>query len=189
MTKGFTLAELLIALAILGVIATFTIPKVLQAQQDGKWKSMAKESAATVSEAFQLYKLKNGVNGSVSSADLMPYINYVAWDTVGTIDDDPANTTINCSNGWERCLKMHNGGTLRLISISFGGTATTNAIGFGFDPDGKVTGGGNGKMVNFTIYYDGLLTSVANRRNNTYTASGGPYGPNPAQDPDWFSWD
>ena len=46
---GFTLVELLIALAILGTIATFTIPKVLQTQQDGKFKSIGKEAAGFVS--------------------------------------------------------------------------------------------------------------------------------------------
>ena len=32
---GFTLSELLISLSILGIIAVFTIPKVLQVQQAG----------------------------------------------------------------------------------------------------------------------------------------------------------
>lgn len=40
---GFTLAELLIALGILGVIATFTIPKILSAQQDSKTKPSPKK--------------------------------------------------------------------------------------------------------------------------------------------------
>ena len=34
--KGFTLAELLISLAILGVIATFTIPKIIGAAGNGQ---------------------------------------------------------------------------------------------------------------------------------------------------------
>ncbi len=40
--KGFTLAELLMALAILGVIATFTIPKILGAQQSSSSNAKAK---------------------------------------------------------------------------------------------------------------------------------------------------
>jgi prepilin-type N-terminal cleavage/methylation domain-containing protein len=41
--KGFTLAELLIALALLGIIASFTIPKVLESSTNAKYKAMAKE--------------------------------------------------------------------------------------------------------------------------------------------------
>lgn len=48
MRSGFTLAELLISLAILGVIATFAIPKVLNSQQDEKKASVLKECIATV---------------------------------------------------------------------------------------------------------------------------------------------
>lgn len=47
---GFTLAELLIALAILGVIATFTIPKVLSNQADAKKKAVYRETLATLSD-------------------------------------------------------------------------------------------------------------------------------------------
>ena len=55
--RGFTLAELLIALAILGVIATFTIPKILDSGTDSKRNAIAKEIAATVSGAYQNYKI------------------------------------------------------------------------------------------------------------------------------------
>lgn len=53
--KGFTLAELLIALAILGVIATFTIPKILQAQQNQKKQAILKETISIVSNLGYTY--------------------------------------------------------------------------------------------------------------------------------------
>jgi Tfp pilus assembly protein FimT len=58
---GFTLAELFIALGILGMIATFTIPKVLQTQQGNQYRSAAKETAAMVSEAYAAYSLTHQV--------------------------------------------------------------------------------------------------------------------------------
>jgi prepilin-type N-terminal cleavage/methylation domain-containing protein len=47
---GFTLAELLISLGILGVIAVFAIPKILHAQQDTKRKAVFRETIALLSE-------------------------------------------------------------------------------------------------------------------------------------------
>lgn len=46
---GFTLAELLISLAILGVIATFTIPKILLANQQAQRLSVFKETLSSIS--------------------------------------------------------------------------------------------------------------------------------------------
>lgn len=41
--SGFTLADLVIALAILGLIATFTIPKIMVVQQAQQKKAIFKE--------------------------------------------------------------------------------------------------------------------------------------------------
>ena len=48
--SAFTLSELLIALAILGLIATFTIPKVLQSVGNGSRTAIFEESVAALSE-------------------------------------------------------------------------------------------------------------------------------------------
>ncbi len=48
--KGFTLAELLVSLLILGEIATFTIPKILASQQNGMKKAILKETIATLEQ-------------------------------------------------------------------------------------------------------------------------------------------
>lgn len=189
--KAFTLSELLIALAILGVIATFTIPKVLQSQQDSRYKSIAKETAAMISDAYVVYKSHNTVSPATKSSDLTPYMNYVKVDTVTVIDYYQASTTDDCSTG-VICLKLHNGSILTdEWGPSFTGTATTNAIHFLLDPDGKETDGttnGPGKSVRFYLYYNGRIATYASIYPNT-KASDGTRNPNPALDPPWFSWD
>lgn len=47
---GFTMAELLVILAILGIISAFTIPKVLSAQHDGKKKAVFRETIAMMAQ-------------------------------------------------------------------------------------------------------------------------------------------
>lgn len=82
--KGFTLAELLISLAILGVIATFVIPKILIAQTNSKYNAIAKESAAMVSGAYQQYQSQNSVTSGVGIEDMTQFMNYIATDTSTT---------------------------------------------------------------------------------------------------------
>lgn len=57
---GFTLAELLVALAIFGTIATFTIPKVLVTVDLKKRYALAQETAATLMALTKNYADQNG---------------------------------------------------------------------------------------------------------------------------------
>lgn len=191
--QGFTLGELLIALLILGVIATFTIPKVLQSQASSRSKAVAKETAAALSEAFTLYRNKNTLSASTRPADLTPYLNFVKLDTTSALVVDAApcdgQVTYSCNSTYP-CAVLHNGAILNWIQTdNFNGTATTNMIGFYLDPDGKVSN--NKDTLLLELYYNGKLRT----RNTIDTGSVSYYdgsvqtlNPSTTCDPTWFSW-
>jgi prepilin-type N-terminal cleavage/methylation domain-containing protein len=188
--KGFTLAELLITLQILAIIAAFTIPKIIGSQQNSTYKAIAKEDIASVAAAYQLYVFSNTPIASTTGGALTPYLNYVKLDTSGAVVDDISGYgTLPCDSS-APCMRMHNGGTLQITPYSFNGTNTTNAIRFKIDPDGKVTDGttnGPGKSLSVRVYIGGRVTSEDNMLPNTCD-SAGCFSPAPGQDPTWFSW-
>src|SRR5690349_7432884 len=95
--SGFTLAELLISLAILGVIATFTIPKILQAQQNQQYNAVAKEAAGTITQAYQAYKLAGGDSATMNAEAISTYFNYTKLDTASQIDLPNGAGAFTCS--------------------------------------------------------------------------------------------
>jgi prepilin-type N-terminal cleavage/methylation domain-containing protein len=164
-SRGFTLAELLISLAILGIIATFTIPKILNSSANGKNSAVAKEAASMISGAFSIYGLNNTVASGTTAGVLTQYMNYVSVDT----GSSAYGFTELCSASL--CLGLHNGGVLQMISgNTFGGTATTNAIYFNLDPDGA----GSAGAVTFVQYYNGRLTTYGQRATGTATTGSSP---------------
>lgn len=111
LAKGFSLAELLIALLILGEIATFTIPKILSAQADSRKMAILKETLSALSAATY----QNCLEPSQSSN---PY-QYLT-SKINTVKQCPTNSaTEGCwdpaavsGDGIEPGFTMHNGASI-----------------------------------------------------------------------------
>jgi type II secretory pathway pseudopilin PulG len=185
-SHGFTVAELLISLLIIGEISTFTIPKIINSQRNSKYNAIAKEDFATVAAAWSLYNTSNTASSSSNAGVLTPYINYTKVDTSSNVDGAPGETFLDCSiTASNSCLVMHNGSVLLLRTFStFGGTTNTNFVWFLVDPDGRYTGSAD--SIWGVLYFNGRVTSYANiatgSSNNVSTYNPGNY------DPSWFSW-
>lgn len=194
---GFSLVEILVTIAVVAMITVFAMPKVMQAVQGGgvsnDYKVQAREVGHTIMSAYTAARLNNVVTSTFRNDDLTPYLNYARVDSTSFIDQTPnVAGTLDCSNASIGCLKLQNGGTLMYLkNVNFGGTATTNAIGFLFDPDGKVTGssdGQTGRSVNFQVYYDGKIATYKDLRSNTCNSFNTGVNADATKDPVWFSW-
>ncbi len=185
-TPGFTLAELLMCIAILGIIATFTIPKLLQTQQDGRNRSVAKEAMATISQAYETAKLNGTLTNTMNGWSLTPYMNYAAILPGGTTLDERPNflgPSFNC--GANSCLRLHNGAVLTPYnSSSFAATASGGACvasggytDFTLDPDGQYSG--TVDSLRIVLSYDGRVGTRA------YSCMG---TNNSVDDPSWFQF-
>jgi prepilin-type N-terminal cleavage/methylation domain-containing protein len=191
-STGFSLVELLITLAITGIIAALTIPPLFQvpaSKQSTKYNAIARDTAFMIASAYQQYKMTHAtVPTSFKPSDLTPYMNYVSWDTVSTIDHMQTLGSTLCFTG-EPCVKLHNGGTMKMYDPNtFAGSATNNAVYFFIDPDGVYSGttNGNGKLLELDLYYDGKIRTRGNLLNPTLS-SAGTRTPNAAYDPPWYT--
>ncbi len=73
--KGFTLAELLLALLTLAVIATFTIPKILTAAGSAQKKAVFRETIAALDNYFYSAKFYHSKTTSQASSDFLNSLN------------------------------------------------------------------------------------------------------------------
>lgn len=149
-SKGFTLAELLIALAILGVIATFTIPKILSSSQNGQNTAIFKEAVSMVSGAMQAEQLEDGVAITDTTAqDLADHMNYVSMASAAGVIT----------------LTLHNGGELKYTAAE-DWDATDDYIAFTIDPDGA---SGTKTATGIALYFNGRVTTGDNITTGTTT--------------------
>lgn len=118
---GFTLAELLVALLILGEIATFTIPKILNSQQNGQRIAVFKETYSTISEltyrGYLMGSIAAGSNGgylrnNMNSVKICPDNSSTqgCWTQPGDVTE-----------AGEPGLILHNGATISGLNDSPGG--------------------------------------------------------------------
>lgn len=181
-SRGFTLAELLISLAILGVIAVFAIPKVLESSRDSKLNAVARESASMLRDAYSFYKIESYPEWNLLAVDANTFVNkmnYVKVDTTTTaaqMQTPPAGEVkLDDCTATEPCLVLHNGAMLQYDTAQTFSAANPNpnvpsatgAVFFNIDPDG--TQGAAGRFT-VALFYNGRVTSgqAASEEGITY---------------------
>lgn len=80
---GFTLAEVLITLAIIGVVAAITVPSMMQSTQKQEYVSALKKAYASVYQAYNLMLADNGGDATavitgITHADDAKFLNELA---------------------------------------------------------------------------------------------------------------
>jgi general secretion pathway protein G len=92
--SGFTLIEIMVVMAILGIMAAFIVPKLMGRTDDARIIA-AKQDIATVMQGLKLYKLDNqryptteqGLQALISKPTTGPAAN--GWKTGGYLDKLP----------------------------------------------------------------------------------------------------
>lgn len=182
--SGFTLSELLIALTLLGIIAAFTIPKVLTSFNGNTHNAKAKAAAFMIQAAYNDYQMENAPTQATKASHLTPFFNYVSVDTVNTYYG-LCPVSVDCSALTGSCMRLGSGGMLTANDVtSFGSTSPTNAIPFSFFPEKSTT-----ESIVFFLYYDGTLRTRNNVKDNTANSTFGDIDPTIVCDASWFSWD
>ena len=91
--KAMTLAEILITLGIIGVVAAFTIPTLMNKTQDAELKTAFKKAYSVVNQAYQLATLENGGGfGPVTQSTPQSWVKYNALKSqLKVVQDCPYN--------------------------------------------------------------------------------------------------
>lgn len=103
---GFTLAEVLITLGIIGVVAALTIPSLLQKANDRARIEALKKAYSTISNAYNLAINENGTAET--------------WDLTGTGSPVGAQTFVDKLVPYMKIVSQINGGSFNTVKLQDG---------------------------------------------------------------------
>ena len=119
MKKGFSLLELIFAIVVIGIIASFAIPKYLDTK-DSALVSTLKRDIVTATTSIQSYHLVNGSISKISDAVTLNPTNWTIEDLKITykniadcvdlvVSDGKLNLTVTVDSG-DVCKKLDDEG-------------------------------------------------------------------------------
>lgn len=106
--KGFTLAEILITLLIIGVVASITVPSIINETQQAEFKTAWKKNYALLDQASKMLMVENGgtIIGVITSSNDMKnkFQNYLSY-----------NKSCNTDTGFGTCWHNNMDGSVKFI--------------------------------------------------------------------------
>ncbi|MDD3013329.1 MAG: prepilin-type N-terminal cleavage/methylation domain-containing protein [Candidatus Gastranaerophilales bacterium] len=128
--KGFTLAEVLITLLIIGVIASIVIPGIINNTNEAEYNVGVKKAYSDLSDAIKMIQVKNGgeVNIGTSAASADPTL--LRNDFCSVMSCIKTDTTANIFG--PIIYKGYKGGSISFSARAFGLNAPSAAINNGF---------------------------------------------------------
>ncbi len=140
--QGFTLAELLVVVLILGVIITFTVPKVLQSQQDKRLEAVRKETYATLADLIYQGVMKDEISAANYPIYIRDHVNAAKICPTHVLNEgcitEEMKDQIRARVGtaWENKpgVVLHNGAVIWYLSSG------ANLVGFMLDMNGPAGG-------------------------------------------------
>lgn len=197
-TKGITIAEIIITFAVMGIISAFFIPKLMVTggQQGVNYTKGANQFAQALASAYQAYVMQNGpvtASAPLTTADgFMQYLNYTKRDTSGTttIDGVPGTGSLTCDSN-DPCYFLQNGAVVRVNNtMQFCDTTHNSFLYFGYDPDGVYGGSTQGisKLLIYDLHADGKIVPSYQRTGNICNSgSTTPLGWGADPQPSWYT--
>jgi prepilin-type N-terminal cleavage/methylation domain-containing protein len=192
--KGFTLSELLVSLAVLGLIAAFAVPKVLTSVGDSSFLANTKECLSVISAAYDSVKADNVSSfdptlitlSTAAATAATPYsminkINYAAagnytMGAAAAVDTFAANAAPTATTA---AIRLGTGAIISFNSTDTFATVALPAVSrmkFVIDPDGVGVGkpfvailGADGRLF---VPPSGAIDAPTGQFAN-YTPSGG----------------
>lgn len=126
MKKGFTLLEMIFAIVIISVLASFALPKLFSTTGDAK-VSVVKQDIQSIINSVQSYVL---VNGQISKITDAINLNSSIWDTTNDLEvkfidgnstcisikvqSNKLELDIDSTNAGTVCTKLKDGGIVDL---------------------------------------------------------------------------
>jgi prepilin-type N-terminal cleavage/methylation domain-containing protein len=128
--NGFTLAETLLTLLIIGIISSIVIPVIIQDTQDEQYKTTFKKTFSDLSQALKRASLEGTIKGRCSGNHVcfrnifLPYLNYVKTC------ESPNNSNCFTSNrlkwGWENGTSVILSNGVSLVFLGYDSNCTGN---------------------------------------------------------------